>query len=140
MELCVMCHEVIPRPKRGPIGTTCSGNCRKRLSRKLKPVTPLATISKTCDTPATTPYTASSIAILSDSDRKSNPMFDWELAEDLAHEIIRPVVWIKRGILACRESGVSPQYFIDRYLYRRDIPMNKHVDLCFRKILDKAQL
>ncbi len=133
MGLCVVCSHDIPKPKRGPIGKTCSNSCRKRLSRA-KPVTPRANSLKTCDTPPEHAYTASSIVILGASECISNPMFDWELAEDLAHEFTCPVEWIKRSILACREAGVSPKYFIDRYLLQKPIPINKEVDQAFREL------
>ena len=105
---------------------------RQALILQIKPVTPLADVSKTCDTPVTGAYTASSITVLSDSDRLSNPIFDWELAEQLAHQYTRPVKWINRSIMACREADVSPQYFIDRYLLKKPIPMNKDADEAFR--------
>ena len=139
MNPCAVCSQPVPIPKRGQSRKTCSNPCRQKLYRRAEGVTPLPTPLGRCNTPPVRAYTAANIVIMGASDRMSNPMFDWELAEDLAHEIIRPVEWIKRGIWACREAGVSPQYFIDRYLYRKDIPMNKHVDVCFRKILDEAQ-
>ena len=71
---------------------------------------------------------------MGEPERISNPMFDWELAEDLAHEFTRPVEWIKRGILACREAGITPLYFIDRYLLRKSLLMNKDVDQASRAI------
>jgi hypothetical protein len=126
---CDMCGSGISKPKRGPVGNTCSAACKQRLYRlkKTKPVTPHANHQKTCDTPSAGAYAASNIVILDASERMSNPMFDWELAEDLAHEFTRPVEWIKRSISACREAGVSPEYFIDRYILRKSIPMNEEV-------------
>ena len=135
---CVICGEIIRKPKRGPLGKTCSNSCKQKLYRS-KPVTPLPQVSKTRNTSPEGAYNAVNIVILSEYDRLSNPMFDWELAEELAHEFTRSIDFVKRGILACREAGVSPQYFIDRHLHKKPIPMNKHVDLCFRKILDEAQ-
>ena len=89
---------------------------------------------KTCDTPAGGAYTASSIMIMGVSESISNPMFDWELAEDLAREFTRPAVWIKRSFLACREAGISPEYFIDRYLLKKPTPINREVDQAFREL------
>jgi len=63
-------------------------------------------------------------------------MSDWEWAEELAHEFTRPAAWINRGFRACREAGVSPEYFIDRYLHRKLIPMNTAVDQSFREAED----
>ena len=98
------------------------------MSREGKPVTPKANPLETCDTPSAGAYAASNIVILGASERISDPMFDWELAEDLAHEFNRPVEWVRRGNLACREAGVSPEYFIDRYILKKPIPMNEEVD------------
>ena len=134
MTECAICSEVIPRPKRGPVGKTCSNACRKKLSRKGKTCDTLLQLSKTCDTPPGGAYTASNIVIMGEPERICNPMFDWELAEDLAHEFTRPAEWIKRSFLACREAGVSPEYFIDRYLLRIPLPMNKDVDQASRTI------
>lgn len=126
---CDMCGSDISKPKRGPVGNTCSAACKQRLYRlnKAKPVTPHTKLLKTCDTSPAGAYAASSIVILDASERISDPMFDWELAEDLAHEFNRPVEWVRRGILACREAGVSPEYFIERYILRKSIPMNEEV-------------
>jgi len=137
--LCVICNELVPKPKRGPMGKTCSPACRKKLSRRGKtcdipPV--LLVLLETCDTPLCAPsggaYGAKNIVILREPDRMENPMFDWELSQRLADEYTRPVEWIKRGILACRGAGVTPQYFIDRYLLRIPLPMNKDVDQASR--------
>jgi len=136
--LCDMCGGGIPKPKRGPVGKTCSNACRKKLSRETKTCDIHTEALKTCDTPPGGAYTASSIVIMGASECISNPMFDWESAEDLAHEFTRPSAWIKRGFLACREAGVSPEYFIDRYLHRKLIPMNTAVDQSFRETEDWA--
>ncbi len=134
MSECAICSEIIPRPKRGPVGKTCSNACRKKLSRKGKTCDIHTKALKTCDTPPGGAYTASNIVIMGEPERFDNPMFDWELAEDLAHEFTRPVEWIKRSFLACREAGVSPEYFIDRYLLKKPTPINWEVDQAFREL------
>ncbi len=45
-----------------------------------------------------------------------------------------PLEWVRRGIAACRDAGVEPQYFIDRYLHRKPIPMDVTVDKSFREL------
>ncbi len=137
VHLCEVCGEGIPKPKRGPIGKTCSNACRKKLSRA-KPVTPLTKPLKTCDMPSEPAYAASSIVILSEYECLFDSTFDWELAQRLARDFCRPVEWIERGIAACREVGVDPQYFIDRYLYHKPIPLNTEVDRSFRNLGDQA--
>jgi hypothetical protein len=133
---CDMCGSGIPKPKRGPVGNTCSAACKQRLYRLNKDKTRNTPCNhqKTCDTSPEGAYTASSIAILSDTERISNPTFDWELAQQLAGDFCRHVEFIERSILACREAGVSPEYFIDRYLLLKPIPMNEEVDQAFRKL------
>jgi len=146
---CVICSSGIPKPKRGPVGKTCSNACRVRLHR-LKKVdlslsrgcaeTPSGDVTgftqherqETCYTCSGGPCTSSSITVLSDSEVRSDPKFDWEWVQALALEYCRNPEWIKRGIAACHEVGVDPQYFIDRYLLRKPIPMNKEVDEAFR--------
>ena len=151
---CVMCGGGIPKPKRGPVGKTCSSACRKKLHRlRTAESTGLLAPNNdgtgftlpnhqiTCDTPVVQAYTASSIVILSDSERLSDPTFDWELAQQLARDFCRPVEWVERGIRACREAGTDPQYFINRYLHHQSqtermlIPMNQDVDQAYREIL-----
>jgi hypothetical protein len=130
---CVICNKPVPKPKRGPVGKTCSNACKQKLYRA-KPVTPQTQTQKTRNTPVIQAYTASNIRILSGSERFASPAFDWGLAEDLAHEFNKPVEWIERSIRACREAGVSPQYFIDRYLKKLPISIDREVDECSREI------
>ena len=131
--LCKICGVVIPKPKRGPAGKTCSNACKQKLYRA-KPVTPSTNHQKTRNTPVEQPYTAANIAILSDSECMSNPAFDWELAQQLAEDFRRPPEWIRRSLAACRDAGVEPQYFIDRYLHRKPIPMDLTVDKYSREL------
>ena len=135
--LCKICRADIPKPKRGPVGKTCSNACKQKLYRA-KPVTPLPKVLETRNTPVEQAYTASSIAVLSDSECMSNPAFDWELAQQLAGDFCRPLEWVRRGIAACRDAGVEPQYFIDRYLHRKPIPMDFTVDKSLRELNDRS--
>lgn len=82
---------------------TCSDSCRKQLSR----------------------YSSKNIKII---DIKFDQRFDWKLAEDIAREYVRPIEWIRRSIKACRLAGVSPEYFIDKYILKLDRKMNESVD------------
>ena len=141
---CTICQTQIPESGRGPARNTCSRACKQkyyRLNKQKKTVTHLTlpSLSKNRNTPLCVPsggsYEAKNIAILREPDRIDNPMFDWELSQRLADEYTRPVEWIKRSIRACREAGVSPQYFIDRYLIKSGIEMNQSVDQEFRTIL-----
>ena len=134
--LCRICGANIPKPKRGPIRNSCSSACKQRLYRlkKAKLVTPLPKVLETRNTPVEQTYTAANIAILSDSECMSNPAFDWELTQQLAEDFCRPPEWIRRSLAACRDAGVEPQYFIDRYLHRKPIPMDFTVDKSSREL------
>lgn len=77
-------------------------------------------------------YTAKNIKI---RNVKFDPMYDWELAGELAEKYVKPIAWIKRGIESCRLSGISPEYFIDKYLRHKTIETNPDVSENIRKIL-----
>lgn len=78
-------------------------------------------------------YDASNIHVLKEHDM-ANPMFDWVLIDALSVKYNRDKEWIARSIAACREAGVSPKYFIDRYLERTGSPLNIDVDTTSRSI------
>ena len=99
---CKNCNKEIDNPRQNQIW--CCDNCRKKYGRA---------------------YNASSIKI---HNEEFDQIMDWKLADDLSQEYIKPVEWIKRSIKACREAGESPQYFIDRYLDKKDIPKNLEVE------------
>jgi hypothetical protein len=46
--------------------------------------------------------------------------------------------WIELGIEACRASSVDPQYFVDRYLDKLDMPKNLVVEQAYRDLRDGA--
>ena len=89
----------------------CSDKCRKQYKRE---------------------YNAGSITY---HEETFDPIMDWKHAEDLADKYTVPVEWVKRGIKYCRESSESPQYFVDRYLEHKDIPMNIEIDRIAREEL-----
>ena len=136
---CTVCGAGIPKPKRGPVGKTCSPKCRMKLSRTgaHTGVTGFtqAERQETCNNPPEPAYSAAAIRILSDSECRSNPALDWEWAQHLAQEHIKCFEWIERGIRACREVGVEPEYFIEKYLHQKPIPKNTEVDQAFAEIL-----
>jgi len=80
-------------------------------------------------------YTAESIRILDAGEACQR--FAWLDAEALATRYRRPVAWISRGLEACRRAGVDRQYFVDRYLEKRDVPRNPIVDTAFRELLNE---
>lgn len=80
-------------------------------------------------------YTADSIRILDHSE--ATHRFAWLDVETLATHYRRPVAWISRGLEACRRAGVDRDYFVDRYLERRDVPRNPIVDTAFRELLNE---
>ena len=76
-------------------------------------------------------YNAKSIKI---HDIKYDVIYDWELIEDLSLRYTKDKDWIRRGVLACRNADVSPEYFINKYLECKDIPTNQRVNEEARKI------
>jgi len=76
-------------------------------------------------------YNASSIRIRSDDDT----MQDWELIPYLADKYTRDAKWIERSIQACREAGMSIDYFVSRYLDNdKSIKINQNVCIESAKI------
>jgi hypothetical protein len=59
-------------------------------------------------------YTAANIRILSGPELVDR--FDWAKAGQLAEKYSLPLDHVERGLQACRESGVDPEYFVRRYL------------------------
>ena len=53
--------------------------------------------------------------------------------EELAREFNRDAGWIERGLEACERAGVSHQYFVDRYLLKKDVPFHEGVDAASRE-------
>jgi len=50
--------------------------------------------------------------------------FDWYLAQNLASYYSKPLPWITRSILACRNTNTPVDHFIGRYLKKEDLPFN----------------
>jgi hypothetical protein len=83
-----------------------------------------------CDLPVPRPampqYDASCIKILSNQEVLAE--MPWIRAQSLANEYNKPLDFIERGLEACELAGVTPNYFIDRYLKGdKTIPVNESV-------------
>lgn len=78
-------------------------------------------------------YTAASIRILKREEVAQR--FEWAAIGALAAQFQRPVVWIERGFAACQAAGVSPDYFVEKYLEGRDLPKNDAVDYQFKQLI-----
>jgi hypothetical protein len=104
----------------------CGSECSGRASRRY--------CSPACKQRAyrnkgTADYGAASITIKSDADLLNDPRYDWLLVERLAELYHRDVDFVRRSIQACRNAGVSPGYFIARYLIGdKSVPLNADVD------------
>jgi hypothetical protein len=59
-------------------------------------------------------YTAANIRILSRDEVTAR--WEWAEAGALAIKYGVPEGWVRRGLKACMAAGVSPDYFIRRYL------------------------
>lgn len=71
-------------------------------------------------------YTADNIKILSDQEVLDD--VPWVVHHSLANQYSRPLEFIQRGLEACRLSGVSSAYFINRYLEGdKTVPVNDAV-------------
>jgi len=92
---------------------TCSDKCRRQRSRQR-------------------PYDASCIRVLKPEEISSR--FEWVHIAELAKKFKRPEEWIERGFRACEFVGVSPDYFVRRYLEKGDVPFREDVDEAFRDL------
>lgn len=83
-------------------------------------------------------YDASSIRVMRAEDLEER--WEWLKAGNLASQYQRDERWISRGLEACRVVGVSPDYFIDRYLKGdKSIPKHDGVDAAFRDLAKQAR-
>ena len=79
---------------------------------------------------ASSEYNADCIKIKKSSD------FDFSYAHDLAHEYIKPLIFVQRGFEACRRAGMPIDYFITRYLKGdKSTLRNELVEQAYRSIL-----
>jgi hypothetical protein len=78
-------------------------------------------------------YTAASIRILQPDEIIHR--FEWAAIGSLAAQYQRPAAWIERGFAACQAAGVSVDYFVERYLEKREVPRNDAVEHQFRQSL-----
>ncbi|HGJ5885470.1 hypothetical protein [Arsenophonus nasoniae] len=77
-------------------------------------------------------YNAKSIRILNEDEIKQ---FDWHWAEKLAHEHILPIDWVKRGFEASRRLGLEPDFFVNKYILKQDLPKNDEFEQVFIEVL-----
>ena len=84
------------------------------------------------------PYTAASIRILKPEEVEDR--FDFAKAGALAVQYGKDRKWIERGLAACRDCGVHPSYFIERYVMGdKSVPIREDVDATFRDLFLRAQ-
>jgi len=94
------------------LNTTCGATCRKRQQRY-------------------NTYNSGNIKIMHpDFDEK----YDWQLCPTLAEKYVKDVKFIERGVKACRMAGICPSYFIDKYLLKKDLPINQDVQAASREL------
>jgi hypothetical protein len=71
-------------------------------------------------------YNADNIKVLQDQEVLEE--MPWVVANSLANEYNKPLDFVQRGLEACELAGVTPNYFIDRYLKGdKTIPVNESV-------------
>ena len=81
-------------------------------------------------------YDESSIKILS---RDEIEQFDWHRIRCLAEEYRRPVEWIERGFEAARLAGISPDYFVDKYIKHQPLEINIEFMEIYKSLMDEAK-
>lgn len=81
-------------------------------------------------------YDENSIRILTAAEVNQ---FDWHRAEILAKEHSQPVEWVKRGFEASRRLGISPDYFVEKYILHNDLPGNSEFEMVFREVLNEVR-
>ena len=113
LKTCVICGNEF-NAREGAL--TCSVKCRVAHHREA----------------AKKPYDASSIRVLKPDEIASR--FEWVHIADLAKKYARPEEWIERGFRACEHAGVSPDYFVERYLEKTGVDFREDVDAAFREL------
>jgi hypothetical protein len=121
MKLCIQCHETKSDTQFSERYALCkqcyAGNKRAQRAKER----------------AAQAYNADCIKIKQSSD------FDFSYTHDLSHEYDQPLVFVQRGFEACRRAGVSPEYFIARYLKSdRSGARNPLVEQAYRSILRES--
>ena len=62
-------------------------------------------------------------------------IFEWAEIGALAHQYGMPVKLIERGFAACAAVGISPEYFVKRYLMNdRSVQFREDVDAAYRAL------
>ncbi|MFS1538090.1 MAG: hypothetical protein ACL7BU_04665 [Candidatus Phlomobacter fragariae] len=77
-------------------------------------------------------YDEKSVRILREDEIKQ---FDWHWAEELVHEHILPLDWVKRGFEASRLLGIEPDFFVSKYILKQDLPKNDEFEQVFIEVL-----
>jgi len=73
-------------------------------------------------------YNASDIKILREHELD---VFPWHEIETLAEKHKKDVDWVRRGFEACYQIGMSPQFFIDKYILKHDLPKSVELEQVF---------
>ena len=83
-------------------------------------------------------YNASSIRVLTQTEVVAK--FEWANVGFLAEKYpLANIVFIRRGIEACRRCSVDPSYFIQRYLDKdTTIAINRDVEAAYRELLNES--
>jgi len=72
-------------------------------------------------------YNASNIKI------KAHTTDIWSMAISLAEQFNHDIKLIERGLMACELAGAPHSYYIDKYLKKLDVPINKDVNTIYRE-------
>ena len=78
-------------------------------------------------------YDADAIQVLTPAEVVAK--FEWTTIGELAHRYGTSHKLIERGFAACARVGVSPHYFVGRYLVGdKTIPFREDVDAAYREL------
>jgi len=118
MKLCTQCHESKSKSEFTETYAIC-----KKCYAKNKSL-------KRAKDKASADYTSKNIKIMKLSD------FDFSHAHDLCHAFQRPLVFVQRGLEACRSAGIDKSFFINRYLIGdKTTQKNPKVEAALRDLL-----
>lgn len=82
-------------------------------------------------------YDENSIRVMSADEIEQ--CFDWLRLANLAKEHHLPVDWVRRGFEACWRAGIAPDYFINKYIFKKDVTMVPEFESVFREIVNEAR-
>lgn len=82
-------------------------------------------------------YNAASIKVLKQSDCEDK--WDWAKLGRLSDEYGVPLPCLELAVESCHLAGVEFQYYIDKYLKKIDLPINKELTYIYNELMVKRR-